>query len=174
MIRAKGEGAPEVPPVPVSSPLFRPYGDVVRLGDAARRPVNAGTAWRHDVADFGSDERPGSRLIVSVFEAKPQRLPRAVSLLERHPCSRQAIVPLGEAAFVFLVALAGSDERPDMTTLKAFHCPPSSGVIYGRGVWHSPIIGLHRTGLFLVQSWQDGTATDCEEVAIPAHIVTAV
>lgn len=167
------EGAVALVPQPLTSALFRPYGHVIRAEDPAPLAVNAGTALRHDVAGFSADARPGSRLIVSVFEVEPQALPLEMRLLERHPHSEQAIVAMGGAGLVFAVCDADGAGRPDLRSLRAFHCPAGSGVIYGRGIWHSPIIGVQAPGWFFVQSWQDGTAADCEEMTIPPHVIGA-
>nr|WP_281493620.1 ureidoglycolate lyase [Ancylobacter koreensis] len=153
--------------------LFRPFGHVVATGAGAPVAANAGTAWRHDVAAFAGDVRPGSRLVVSLFETAPQALPAAVTLLERHPHSLQMIVALEVSHALLAVCGSGADGAPDLSTLRAFHCRPGEGVIYAPGVWHAPLIGIGGPGRFLVQSWQDGTAADCEEIAIPPWAVRA-
>lgn len=156
---------------PLAGASFAPYGHVVAPGDTHSVPANAGTALRHDIVRLGADSRPASRLVLSVFETEPQALPLMVRLVERHPHSEQAIVGMGMAEFACVVARDDGAGRPDPGTLRAFHCPPGRGVVYGRGVWHSPIIGLSRPGRFFVQSWQDGTAGDCEEIAIPPLLI---
>lgn len=157
----------------VNTELFRPYGDLVQAAAPHPLSVNAGTALRHDIGAFERDERPGSRLVSSVFETLPQSLPLAIGMLEQHPFSQQAIVEMRGIDFILAVCLADARGRPDLASLRAFLFPRGFGVIYRKGVWHTPIIGTGKVGQFFVQSWQDGTAADCEETAIPPYIIRA-
>lgn len=155
----------------VNDELFRPYGTLVHAAAPRPVPVNAGTALRHDVGAFDPDRRPGSRLIASVFETQPQALPLAIDLMEQHPFSQQAIVEMSGDDFVLAVCLPGEDGAPELASLHAFLFPRGSGVIYHRGVWHTPIIGTGTAGRFFVQSWQDGTSSDCLEAIITRHVI---
>lgn len=152
--------------------LFRPYGHLVAPGNDAPIPANAGTARRHDITPFETDTRPGSRLIASLFETAPQALPLTVRLMERHAFSQQAIVAMRGERFVLAVALDDGEGHPDLATLRAFAFA-GGGVVYGRGVWHTPIIGLAGEGQFFVQSWQAGTAEDCEERGVGPFVIRA-
>ncbi|WP_244412809.1 ureidoglycolate lyase [Ancylobacter novellus] len=155
----------------VNEELFRPYGALVQPATLHPLRVNAGTALRHDVTSFDRDQRSSSRLIASVFETQPQALPLSIDLLERHPYSQQAIIEMSGADFVLAVCLPDGNGDPELGSLRAFLFPRGSGVIYHRGVWHTPIIGTGKTGRFFVQSWQDGTASDCLETAIARHLI---
>lgn len=155
----------------VNEELFRPYGALVQPATLRPLRVNAGTALRHDVTSFDRDQRSGSRLIASVFETQPQALPLSIDLLERHPYSQQAIIEMSGADFVLAVCLPDGNGDPELGSLRAFLFPRGSGVIYHRGVWHTPIIGVGKAGRFFVQSWQDGTADDCLETAITPHCI---
>jgi ureidoglycolate lyase len=155
----------------VNAELFSPYGDLVQASDPHPLSVNAGTALRHDIAVFDRDERPGSRLVTSVFETLPQALPLVIGMLEQHPFSRQAIVEMRGLDFILAVCVPKANGQPDLASLRAFLFPHGFGVIYRKGVWHTPIIGIAKVGQFFVQSWQDGTAADCEEASIPPHII---
>jgi ureidoglycolate lyase len=157
---------------PARQEEFAPYG---RMAEVAASPtiVNNGTALRHEVGSMGTDNRPGSRLICSIFETKPQRLPLMLSMLERHPCSAQAIIPMQRELFVLAVCLSDEDGLPDLKTLRAFLFHAGQGAIYHPGVWHHPIIGLDRAALFFVQSWQDGLELDYQEMPIEPHLLEA-
>lgn len=153
----------------VNAELLRPYGALVQPDTPRPLRVNAGTALRHDIASFDRDQRSGSRLIASVFETQPQALPLSIDLLEQHPYSQQAIIEMSGADFVLAVCLPDGNGDPELGSLRAFLFPRGSGVIYHRGVWHTPIIGTGKAGRFFVQSWQDGTAGDCLEATIAPH-----
>lgn len=68
-----------------------------------------------------------------------------------HPHTTQAFIPLGKAeqkssnnnsngSFVAIVALPGTDGKPDLSTIRAFLVPPYQGVSYGAGIWHHPLM----------------------------------
>ncbi|WP_428029396.1 ureidoglycolate lyase [Ancylobacter sp.] len=162
----------ELRALPATAEGLHPYGHLA--GPVAAEPlqVNAGTALRHDIVQIEPDHRPGSRLMVSVFEATPQALPLAVRLMERHPFSQQAIIAMHAEDFILAVCLDDAQGRPDLSSLRAFRFS-GGGMIYRRGVWHTPIIGLGAPGRFFVQSWQAGTAQDCEEQAMDAFLIRA-
>lgn len=159
---------------PIGVEPFRPFGHVLQPLDPNPRPVNAGTALRHDVTAFADDPRPGSRLIASLFEARAQSLPLAIAMMERHPFSEQTIVSMRGGPFALAVCLPDPDGAPEPGTMRAFLVPAGGGVIYRKGIWHTPIMALGSDSLFFVQSSQDGTADDCQEVAIGRALLAEV
>lgn len=157
--------------MPATAEAFAPYGFMIEARSPGPLVVNLGTAHRHDVAVFASDDRPGSRLVTSAFATQVQRLPVTLGMLERHPHSDQVIASMRSGRFVLAVALPDEEGRPRPDTLKAFLFEPGSGVIYRAGVWHHPMVGLDAEGLFFVQSWQDGSAQDCVEVEMAPQLL---
>lgn len=68
-------------------------------------------------------------------------------VLERHPFSTQAFVPMGQESKKrsYLVIVARTDETtkdklPDPKSLKAFVCKGNQSITYGAGTWHAPMI----------------------------------
>lgn len=167
------EGRLEARLVPATTAPFRPYGHLVSASAVDPVHVNAGTALRYDIARIDADTRPGSRLVASVFETAPQALPLVVRLLERHAFSQQAIVAMHSEDFILAVCLDDGQGHPDLATLRAFHFTGGGGVVYRRGIWHTPIIGLGGAGRFFVQSWQAGTTEDCEEQFVGPFVIRA-
>lgn len=65
----------------------------------------------------------------------------------RHAATTQAFIPMGKTApvgtkelapggaYVAVVALNGKDEKPDVSTLRAFLITSSQGVSYHAGIW---------------------------------------
>lgn len=158
---------------PVTRSAFEPFGWVVETGDAGRL-VNNGTAHRHDIhAHPAADVQPGFRLATSIFAAQRQGPDLTITMLERHPNSIQLIVPLDGAGHIVVVAHGKSDGTPDLSTLAAFSFSALQGMIYRRGLWHHPIAAVGSNARFLVQSWQNGTAADCEIVAIAPMTIDA-
>jgi ureidoglycolate lyase len=134
---------------PLSSEVFKPFGDVIEASDAARHfPINDGYAERyHDLArvDVTSD---GGHALINIFRAKPRSLPFQLLLLERHPLGSQAFVPL--SPLDYLVVVAPAADAPDLQALRCFRAAPGQGVNYARGTWHHPLIALHALCDFLV------------------------
>lgn len=158
--------------VPVTKAAFEPFGWLVETGEAGR-DANNGTARRHDVyAHAAGDVRPGSRFVTSIFEAREQPPTTAIAMLERHVNSVQLIMPLSGAGHIVIVSQGNADGTPDLSTLTAFSFSAAQGMIYRRGLWHHPIMAVGADARFLVQSWQDGSAADCEILAIAARTLT--
>ncbi|ODV97852.1 hypothetical protein PACTADRAFT_47700 [Pachysolen tannophilus NRRL Y-2460] len=92
-------------------------------------------------------------------------------VLERHPFSTQAFVPIGKdkSCIGYLVIVAKSleeDEQklPDLSTMKAFLCKGNQAVTYGVGTWHAPMIALEDTLDFGVLIHENGVQDeDCQE-----------
>jgi allantoicase len=117
-----------------------------------------------------------------------------VKVLERHKCTDQTFVPMGTGqgswnldgetmveklgrVYLVIVALNGADDKPDLSTLRAFVATTSQGVTYGTGVWHHPMIALETTIEFACIETQIGTPDhplDCEVVDITGDDVRRV
>lgn len=164
----KGGSAPlpSLRVIPATQAGFEPFGWLVETGDSGRT-ANNGTARRHDIhAHAAAEVQPGSSFVTSIFEAKGQQPTSSITMLERHVNSIQLIAPLDGAGHIVVVSQAAPDGMPDLSTLAAFSFSASQGMIYRRGLWHHPIMAVGADARFLVQSWQNGTAVDCEIVAI--------
>jgi ureidoglycolate lyase len=111
---------------------------------------------------------------MAVFRSTAKSLPFAVRLLEQHPCSTQAFLPMICSRFLVVVAPTSSGGGPDVSGLRAFVCSPGQGITYAVGVWHHPIIALDVDADFVMLAFEDGSALDCVEhpLAQPIHVVT--
>lgn len=143
---------------PLTADAFARFGDVLEAtGDFST--INAGLCHRHhDRArlDFAPDGRAG----ISVFDARPRRLPYTFDLIERHPHGSQAFLPLSEHPFLVIVA-----DSPDDVP-RAFLTNGRQGINLHRGIWHGVLTPLHAPGLFAVVDWI-GTAGNVEEHLYP-------
>lgn len=156
---------------PLEAEAFAPFGQIVQPGENPM-PANGGTARRHDIGDVMVRLGEDSQLRLSIFDCEPQALPLRIDVLERHRLSAQTIAPMQAAEYLTIVCLSGPDGAPDLATAQAFECAPYQGVNYSPGVWHHGVVATERRSLFFLQSWQDGSPTDCEEINIPALLVT--
>ena len=116
--------------------------------------------------------RSPSRLDISQGAVFP------VTMLERHACTTQAFIPMGKGqpdggveelpqggAYVVVVALNGSDDKPDLTTMRAFLATQAQGVSYDAGIWHHNLSVVDAALDFAVVEAQvddPGFIMDCE------------
>ncbi|MBL8743813.1 MAG: ureidoglycolate lyase [Myxococcales bacterium] len=148
---------------PLTQERFGPFGDVVSAGLGAGKDANQGTAVRFDWTSKLESSRPHANANLVVARCQPKTLPFEVKLLERHPCSTQAFIPMSCARYLVVVALAQEDGSPNLDSLRAFECRPGQGINYRRNVWHHPMIALDEPADFAMLVWEDNTADDCIE-----------
>lgn len=148
---------------------FAPFGDVIEKAGAHSFETNQGTAIRyHDLArvDLAADQ---GRTLVSIFEATvPVALPVGLRLLERHPISSQAFIPLGKSPLVIVVAPGGNE--PNLSRIRAFLTNGQQGINFHPATWHHPLIALERADFLVID--RDGPGPgfdqDYEEVLLDA------
>ncbi|CCO27082.1 allantoicase [Rhizoctonia solani AG-1 IB] len=160
--------------------------------------ANQGTAHKfHNLSLVEQAYPPGAhaRTGMSVYRATPpiregeKAEPGkhwSVKLLERHSYTSQAFIPMGTGggtrmtgfeeplpkagrAYLVIVALNGADDKPDLSTLRAFVASTAQGISYNMGVWHHPMISLETTIDFCCVETQIGTPDnhlDCEIVEV--------
>ena len=145
---------------PLTRDAFAAFGDVIEVPGGGGRTANDGTAIRYDdiaaLALTAEDGRP----TLDLFRVKPARLPLECRILERHPLSSQAFVPVGAAPFLVVVAPAGGD-RLDAATTRAFVTDGRQGVNYRPGVWHHPVLALGAETNFVMMGRADD-GRDCD------------
>jgi len=149
--------------VPITPEAFAPFGDVVSAGLGAGKSANQGTAVRCDWSAALESTRPAARPNLAVFRSLAKSLPFDLRLLEKHPCSTQAFLPMVCTRYLVCVAPALADGSPDVARLVAFRCNPGQGVNYHRDVWHHPILALDGPADFAMLAWEDESALDCVE-----------
>src|SRR5688572_12018234 len=115
-----------IPVHPLTRDSFRPYGDVVEVGDSRHYTINQGFAERYtDMATLDLLEHGGAPT-VGIVRAKPRPLPLQVKLMERHPKSSQLFIPLVARPFLVLVAPPG--DRPE--NIIGFKAMAGQGINY--------------------------------------------
>ncbi|MHA6646170.1 ureidoglycolate lyase [Mesorhizobium sp. A623] len=136
-----------IPVVPLTREAFLPFGDVIDDTGTTVFSTNDDTALRIHELGIADCQAEGGRTLFSIFRMKQPSLPDAIRLMERHPLSSQAFMPLGIVRFIALVARPGT--QPQASGLHAFVTNGRQGVNYHRGTWHHPLIALD-PGDFLV------------------------
>ena len=154
---------------PLTREAFAPFGEVIMLAGANHYPINAGTTERfHALARVDAAEQ-GGQPIISLFRGQPRALPLPITVMERHPLGSQAFVPVTQSAddeYLVVVAPAGAFDARQM---KAFLATGFQGVSYARGVWHHPLIALHRVSDFLIVD-RIGEGNNCDEIELDGQM----
>ncbi|KAI0775697.1 allantoicase [Trametes elegans] len=185
-----------IPALPLTPEAFAPFGQVVQAyADPHGVPnprtarvtgANQGTATKfHKLALLESSypHEAGASTGLSVYRCKPVELSPVgtwdVKVLERHPHTNQAFIPMGGGgavvgdaleepgtSYLVIVAQNGENDRPDLSTLRAFVASAGQGVVYNTGIWHHPMAALYKTMDFTCVETQigNGDKLDCEIV----------
>lgn len=156
---------------PLTRSSFSGFGDVI---DTTGRsfPINGGRVKRiHELGTVDCSDGQG-RGIISIFQTTGATLPDRIFLLERHPISSQAFIPLTNTPMI--VVVSSPSERPTAKSIRAFRTDGTQGVNYARGTWHHPLIALGAGQFLVIDRTGPGTAfdQDYEEVHIDSVALT--
>jgi ureidoglycolate lyase len=143
----------------LTAEAFGPFGDVIEMREGESRPINNNTCQRWDHVAGLDVTQVGGAPLLSMFRAQAATLPLSIPLLERHPLSSQAFVPLSVRPFLVVVAPAG--DRVKHKDIRAFLTASGQGVNYAAGVWHAPLIALGEASDFVVIG-RAGPETNCD------------
>mgnify|MGYP001300515213 CR=1 FL=1 len=95
-----------------------------------------------------------SKLLTNSFraevfsEAKKREFPLEINMLENHPFSSQAFIPLQKTAFIAIVAPIS--EIPDLNSIEAFKIPSEEGINFLPKVWHFPLIATEDSNFLTI------------------------
>ncbi|KAJ9095246.1 hypothetical protein QFC21_005612 [Naganishia friedmannii] len=160
---------PHVEALPLTYEAFLPYGRVIQAFSGptaaprgiAKTTANQGTACKyHKMAlledKFGANK--DKKTSVGVIRSQPRVSTGSevdITVLERHPLTNQAFVPLGQSAgssssiggakmgkgsYIVMAALPDAQGQPDLSTLRVFTVPSSQGICFNAGIWHNPLM----------------------------------
>jgi ureidoglycolate lyase len=148
---------------PITEAAFAPFGQLLRS------PPPGGP--RLELIEALQNLRPSARPGLSLATVEPKPLPLTAVEMERHVHSSQAFMPVDCDSYLVLVAAHGKDDRPDVSTLRAFRVPGDIGINYAANTWHHPLSALGRDARFVVLTFIDGTETDEQFVPLPEPVV---
>ncbi|KFK95306.1 MULTISPECIES: ureidoglycolate lyase [unclassified Serratia (in: enterobacteria)] len=150
--------------VELTPEAFAPYGDVLQTEGSSFFHINDGkTARYHDLAKIEVSD--GHRVLASINRSEPCDMPMQFSVLEKHPLSSQAFIPMNGERFVVIVAEAGKGDEIPVNTLRAFITNGRQGVNYHRNVWHHPLFAFGQvTDFFTIDR---GGADNCVVSQLP-------
>lgn len=147
---------------PLTATAFAPFGDVIESEGRSHYPINAGTAQRYSDLAKVEVTAAGGRPLISLLRAEPVALPLRLRLMERHPLSSQAFIPLSSTPFLVIVAPAGA---LSIEGIRAFLSNGRQGVNYRTGTWHHPLLALEQTSEFLIVD-RGGEGDNCDEISL--------
>lgn len=152
-----------VKPQALSASSFADFGDVIEVQENAPFiSINQGFTERyHDLAKVDVEQQNG-RTLINIFRSTPLPLPIQITLMERHPLSSQAFVPLGNNPYLVVVAKAGEFNE---AAIQVFLAQANQGVNYHAGTWHHFCLALHEISDFLVID-RGGEGDNCDEVLL--------
>lgn len=149
----------EIKTAPLQASTFKRFGDVIEVGEHTPTYINNGTTKRyHDLSKLDLLENAG-RPLLNIFRSLPYEFPVQIKMLERHPLSSQAFVPMSVSPFLVVVAETSDNLMPGR--LHAFLTNGHQGVNYHRRTWHHPLLALHAECDFMVID-RAGNEENCE------------
>jgi len=153
-------------PQPLTCEGFSAFGDVIAVSDNAEHfTINDGFTERyHNLAKLDLTAELG-QAGVSIFRSTPlQRVSNniTIKMMERHPLSSQAFMPLGNEPYLVVVAPKGEF---DIAQLKVFIASNNQGVNYHAGTWHHYCLALNKVSDFLVID-RIGKGDNCDVITL--------
>lgn len=149
---------------------FANFGDVIEVNDKGENfSINEGYTRRfHDLAQIDVNESNG-RTLLNIFRSTPLEQPVSIKMMERHPLSSQAFIPMGQQPYLVVVAPRG---ELDVSKIEVFIATANQGVNYHKGTWHHYCLALHEISDFLVVD-RGGEGDNCDVINLDGSMVIA-
>ncbi|PKG99474.1 ureidoglycolate lyase [Paraglaciecola sp. MB-3u-78] len=149
---------------------FAQFGDVIEVNDKAKHfSINDGFTQRyHDLAEVDVTQENG-RTLINIFRSTPLEQPVSIKMMERHPLSSQAFIPIGQQPYLVVVAPKG---ELDITKIEVFLASSNQGVNYHKGTWHHYCLALHQVSDFIVVD-RGGAGDNCDVINLDGSLIIA-
>ena len=135
-------------PIKITKTNFATFGDLISSENINPMNINAGFAKRFDNLANINTSKDNGQTIVSIFFALKRTFPMKIDMMEKHPLSSQAFIPMKETTFLSFVAPPG--EFPEINKIQSFIIPPKTGINYKPGIWHFPLISTENTNFLVI------------------------
>ena len=156
-----------ITPKPLSIESFKEFGDVIEVSDNSKHfSINDGFTERYDDLAEVNVEHSNGRPLINIFRSTPLPQPINIKMMERHPLSSQAFMPLGEQPYLVVVAPKGT---LDINKLEVFLATSNQGVNYHAGTWHHYCLALNCSSDFLVVD-RGGAGENCDVINLDGSI----
>ena len=127
---------------------FSKYGQLISTENIESHKINNNTTDSFydliDIKVFGDDKR----IRANIFKTKKRDFPLEINLLENHPYSSQAFIPLQKTSFITVVAPISI--KPDINLIEAFYVSQDEGINFYAKVWHFPLIALEDSNFLTI------------------------
>ena len=90
-----------IKPIKITRTNFATYGDLISSDNIDPININAGYAKRYDNLVNIDTLKDEGKTIVSIFSAIKRTFPMTIDMMEKHPLSSQAFIPMKETTFIF-------------------------------------------------------------------------
>ena len=138
----------------ISKDNFSKYGQLVSTKDIESQNINEETTKSfYDLVNieiYGDDKK----CRVNIFKSIKRNFPLEINMLENHPLSSQAFIPLQKTNFIVVVAPISSE--PDINLIETFLVSSEEGINFKPQVWHFPLIASENSN-FLTIDKKDST-----------------
>lgn len=161
----------QIKPIALDKQSFSEYGEVLSVEDSDSIIINDGYAKKHyNLCNMDID---GGVSTIHLYIGKKREFPLAITMMEKHPHFSQTFMPRSSNPFLAVVALG--DDKPELSTLKAFKTNGNQGLCYKKGIWHFPLIVLEEEEQFIVIDRNDlgleeNKVIDCIEIDMEEKI----
>ena len=143
-----------IKPIKITRTNFSTYGDLISADDIKPMDINAGYAKRFDNLAHINTSKDEGKTVVSIFSALKRTFPMKIDMMEKHPLSSQAFIPMKETTFLSFVAPPG--EKPDIDKIESFIISPRTGINYKPDIWHFPLISTENTNFLVIDRKGNG------------------
>ena len=132
----------------ISKDNFSKYGQLISTQDIESQNINEETTKSfYDLVNieiYGENKQ----CRVNIFKSIKRSFPLEINMLENHPLSSQAFIPLQKTNFI--VVVAPISKEPDINLLEAFHISHEEGINFKPKVWHFPLIAIENSNFLTV------------------------
>ena len=127
---------------------FSQFGQLISTKNIKSENINTDTTKSfYDLVNIqilGNDHQ----CRVNIFKGKKRKFPLQINMLENHPFSSQAFIPLQKTTFI--VVVAPISKIPDLNSIEAFKIPAEEGINFLPKVWHFPLIATEDSNFLTI------------------------
>ena len=132
----------------ISKDNFSQYGQLISTQDIKFQNINEKTTRSfYDLVNieiYGEDKQ----CRVNIFKSIKRNFPLEINMLENHPLSSQAFIPLQKTNFI--VVVAPISKEPDINLIEAYHVCSDEGINFKPKVWHFPLIAIENSNFLTI------------------------
>ena len=138
----------------ITNENFSIYGQLISTKNVKGEDINTETTKSFfDLADIKILGK-NKQCRINIFKTKKRQFPLEINMLENHPLSSQAFIPLQKTNFIVVVAPISNE--PDINLIETFLVSPEEGINFKPQVWHFPLIASENSN-FLTIDKKDST-----------------